>query len=95
MTTIDYKKDTGKFKMLITANLEQGHIDLLKRFIPTTRYERVEHVLNDMFPSGDTASYQLYYDLKNYGLLENVYCNKEEREVVRVTDWGKVLLNQL
>jgi len=87
--------------MVIIGDLEKGHVDFLKKFVPTSPYERVEldldQVYNVILNTGSVMSptYQIYSDLRDYGLVETVFSIKEEREVVRLTGWGKTLLNQL
>jgi hypothetical protein len=101
MTIVDYKKDTGKFSIHISDVLTETHIDQLKRFTTKKQYETIEIPLDELFRQEDVDNdlwqkmYHLYWELTEWGFLEQKYDNHEEKEVVKLTDLGKIILSKM
>jgi hypothetical protein len=99
MTIIDYKQDTGKFTIHISDVLDEAHVELLKRFEPSEKYDRVEFSMDELFKQNDEddwrESHQLYWDLSGWGFLEEIYDHHDNKQVSRLTELGRILLNKI
>jgi len=90
MTIIDYKKETGEFHIHIFDTLSPGHISFLQKFATT---DNNSNEMKDLFD--DDISHKLYYDLCDCGFLEVIYDHSIEKTVVRLTKFGKKIIEKI
>lgn len=98
MTIIDYKKETGEFHIHVYDKILPSHIDFLKRFIPKNKKNSdISIDMGELFKDDDSFGdiHRLYYDLTDWGFLEMVYDQSEEKSTVRLTGIGKKIFEKL
>lgn len=99
MKIVDYNKDTKRFTVHFSDELSDDHIEFLKLFQRPSN-DSVALNLDELWKSfKDDDSFQqnhtVYFDLCNWGFLEDTYDHHDKRAKVHLTELGRIMLKKI